>query len=77
MQKNSMHSGKMQKNAMHSGPKMRKSSSNLANKVPAQEFTLEADSELRFEIETPNVKVTVEVRKDNNSYTRIRLVENV
>lgn len=28
---------------------------------PTQEYTLEVDTELRFEIEKPDVKVTVEV----------------
>lgn len=32
-----------------------------SNKTNTQEFTLEVDSELRFEIETKNHKVTVEV----------------
>lgn len=31
------------------------------NKAKTQEFTLEVDSELRFEIETKSSKVTVEV----------------
>lgn len=33
------------------------------DKSDIQEFTLEVDSELRFEIETKNKKVTVEVSK--------------
>lgn len=31
------------------------------NNQPAEEFTLEADSELRIEVETKNKKITVEV----------------
>lgn len=33
------------------------------NKANVQEFTLEVDSELRFEIESKNKKVTVEVNE--------------
>lgn len=32
-----------------------------AEKVKVEDFTLESESELRFEIETKNKKVTVEV----------------
>lgn len=35
--------------------------SKQSSHTPVQDFTLEADSELRFEIETADVKVTVEV----------------
>lgn len=36
-----------------------------SDKAKVEEFTLESESELRFEIETKNKKVTVEVKKNS------------